>query len=64
MKKLKIGQEVTTEQDHFETYVGTVIDVVRMANPFGSSNKLKTYYRIAYPFREGSFLTCDLSIFK
>jgi hypothetical protein len=64
MRNLKLGAKVITKQDHYEEYVGTVVDIVKMPNPFGTSNTLKKYYRIAYPFRKGSFLTCDLSILK
>lgn len=64
MKSLKVGAKVITNQDHYEEYVGTVTEIVKMPNPFGTSNTLKKYYRIAYSFRKGSFLTCDLSILK
>jgi hypothetical protein len=64
IKDFKIGDKVKTEQDHYEVYEGTVIGIERFPNPYTNSNKDLTWLRISYPFRNGSFLTRETSIFK
>ena len=64
MENLRIGDLVRTEQDHYEEYVGKVIDITFKPHPYKSSNKLFKFYRIEYPFRKGSFETCCTSILK
>ena len=61
---MKVGDKVKTDQDHYEEYVGTIIEIKKMAHPYRSSDRKLTWYRVAYPFRKGSFLTCDKSIFR
>ncbi len=61
---IKLGDKVTTEQDHYKSYVGTIIEIKKMAHPYRSSDRELTWYRVEYGFRQGSFLTCDTSIFN
>ena len=58
--KFKVGDKVRTNQDHYEIYDGTIVDIYEAPHPYRSSDKFLKWYRISYPFREGTFITCDL----
>ena len=64
IKKFKVGDKVKTNQDYFQEYEGTVIEIETKPHPYRSSDKNLTWLRISYPFRKGSFSTCSTSVFN
>jgi len=63
IKNFKIGDKVKTNQDYFENYEGTIIDIETKPHPYRNDNKDLTWLRVSYPFRKGSFSTCCTSVF-
>ena len=64
-KQYKVGDVVITTQDNFgKEYQGQITEIEKMPHPYANSEKLITWYRVAYIFKKGNFLTCDTTKFN
>jgi hypothetical protein len=64
-KQYKVGDVVITTQDNFgDEYQGQIIKITRSPHPYRNTEKLFTWYEIAYIFKKGSFTTNDTSSFS